>query len=380
MPIGHRISRAFRTGIVAAMLAAPGLACAQSGQPAPKVSVAAAYSQEITDTAVFIGRAEAIDQVDIVARVSGFLKETAVNDGAAVQDGDLLFRIEPDLYQATLDARRADLDRASANQELARLELARKEELLARGSVPVSERDVARANKLVADAAVKSANAAIRSAELDLGYTEIHAPFSGRVGRIGVSEGDIVGPGGAPLVTLVRESPVYVTFSLSEKQFIEIIQTVGAQPDNRPQDGTGPQVSVALPNGTMLEETGQIAFADNRIDPATGTVTVRAQFTNADRLLVDGAFLSVHIAALAPVTRTLIPQAAIQRDQRGDFALVVNENQMVEQRYIQTGDQIETAIVVTEGLQPGEAVIVEGLQRVRPGVAVTAVLAGQAGN
>ncbi len=372
--IGRLPAAALSVALIAVL--SGGTAGAQEQEKAPKVSVAAAYMQDITEEVTFIGRVEAIDKVDIIARVSGFLKEKLVQDGMHVEEGDLLFRIEPDFYEATLAAREAELDQAQANLDLRRVELQRKEELLKRGAVPVSERDVAKALELVAEAAIKSAQAAIRRAELDLSYTEIRAPFPGRIGRIAVSVGDVVGPETGPLVTLVRETPVHVVFSVTEKQLVNLLQQLGESVETLVSSENNPDVLVVLPNGAVLEETGKIAFIDNRIDPRTGSISVRATFANDDRLLVDGSFVQVRIRALEPVQRLLIPQAALQRDQRGPFVLVVNGQGTVEQRYIQTGDTVDTAVIVTEGLNEGEVVIVEGLQRVRPGVTVEAVTAG----
>lgn len=357
-------------------VAAQGVA-AQQQAPSPKVSIAAAYSKEITDEAVFIAKGEAIDQVEIVARVSGFVEEVLVEDGATVEKGDVLFRIEPDTYSATVATKKADLAKAKANLDLAGIEYERKAELFARGSSPESERDIARANELGAEASVQAAEAAIRLAEIDLSYTQIHAPFSGRLGRVIVSEGELVSPSTPSLVTLVREAPIYVRFSLSEKQLANVLEAQDVSSAELVEGDNSPAVYATLPNGTKLKTPGKIVFIDNRISPTTGTIALLAEFENANKHIIDGAFLQVTIEALEPTLRLLVPQAAVQRDQRGDFVLVVNSQQMVEQRYIETGDTEGTAIIVTQGLQDGESVIVEGLQRVRPGVEVDSVLVGQ---
>ena len=187
----------------------------------------------------------------------------------------------------------------------------------------------------------------------------------------------MVGPGNEPLATIVREAPIFVSFSLNEKQLVNVLEALNTSSGTLSSSDQSPDVRVTLPNGSELEEVGRIVFVDNRIDPLTGAVALRAEFENTNRLLVDGAFVHVRISALEPTLRVLIPQAALQRDQRGDFVLVVNDKQMVEQRYITTGDSVDTAIIVLDGLREGESVIVEGLQRVRPGVAVDAVVAAE---
>lgn len=346
--------------------------------PAPKVMVAAAYTEELTEEVIFIGRGEAVDKADLVARVSGFLEEVLVEDGQSVTAGDVLFRIEADTYEATLAARQADLSQAEANRDLAALDLARKEELLERDVGTEADRDIAFANNQVAIAAVKIAEANVRMAQLDVDYTEVQAPFDGRVGRIGASVGELVGPTGAPLINIVRVSPIFVEFSLSERQFVNFLQSTGLSQQDLVSASETPDVYVRLPNGEEMDEVGRVVFVDNRIDPTTGTIAIRAEFENAQGLIVDGAFVNVRLEATEPTQALLIPQAAVQRDQRGDFVLVVGQQQTVEQRYVTLGRQVETAVVVAEGLREGESVIVEGLQRVRPGVPVDAVLAGTA--
>ncbi len=172
---------------------------------------------------------------------------------------------------------------------------------------------------------------------------------------------------------------MYVTFSLSEPQLLAVLQNMGTGLEELVSSAAAPNVFVRLPNGSLVDEPGKIVFLDNRIDPSTGTISLRAEFENARRLILDGGFVTVVIEALQPTQSILIPQNALQRDQRGDFVLVVANQQLVEQRYVVLGPQEGTEIVVLEGLREGESVIVEGLQRVRPGVEVNAVLSGTSG-
>lgn len=376
MPLPLRFVAPFACAAVVSLLASA--AVAQGDAPPPKVSVAAAYTQAITDESVFIGKGEAVDSVDLVARVGGFLREIAVEDGARVSQGDLLFKIEPEQYMATLAAREADLARAEANLELTRIELERKRQLVARDASPQSELDIAQANESVAAAEIKAAQAAIEQARLDLSYTDIVAPFDGAIGRIARSQGDLVGPTTGALATLVRQQPIFVAFSVSEKQLADI-RLAALEAGGAPGEPPDLPVLVDLPNGTRLDEIGKLVFGDNRIDPSTGTLTVRALFDNAQTLILDGSFVNIHIESAEPVDRLLVPQAAVQRDQKGEFVLVVTSESMVEQRYVTTAGQHETALIVADGLREGESVIVEGLQRVRPGVPVDAVLSGTEG-
>ena len=348
----------------------------EQSAPPPKVVISAAFSKELLSETTFVGRGEAAAKTDLVARVTGIGTEIVAEEGALVKTGDVIFRIEPDTYEAEVAGQKAAVTRAEANVKLAEIELVRKTELLRREAIAESENDIAEANASVAEADLSAALAALKNAELNLERTEITAPFDGRIGRSTISLGALVSPSTGPLATLVQESPTYVTFSLSEPQLLGVLERLDKGVDDLVTDGESPNVFVKLPNGTLLEEPGQIVFIDNQINSSTGTISMRAEFENSRRMILDGGFISVVIEALEPTLSVLIPQNAVQRDQRGDFVLVVTDQQLVEQRYVVLGTQEETDVVVVEGLREGESVIVEGLQRVRPGVEVHALLAG----
>ncbi|WP_435141840.1 efflux RND transporter periplasmic adaptor subunit [Pseudopelagicola sp. nBUS_19] len=370
---------AFRLGFksILFVLVTQSLVWAQQG-PAPKVTIAAAYSDELTEQVTFIGKGEAKDKIDIIARVSGFVEEILVKDGQEVTQGDILFRVEADTYEATLAARQADFAQARANLHLTEVELERKQELFDRDVGSEADRDVAFANNQVAIAGVQIAQAAIQRAQLDVDYTDVHAPFDGRAGKASVSVGELVGPTTKPLINLVRVAPIFVEFALTERQLINVMEEYQSNVDDAANEPKSRNVYVVLPNGDQLDEVGKVVFADNRIDPATGTIIVRAEFPNASGLIIDGSYLTVRIEDTEPTKVLMIPQASVQRDQRGDFVLVVGQQGTVEQRYVTLGRQVKTAVVVQDGMREGEAVIVEGLQKVRPGVAVDAVLSGTA--
>ena len=365
------IAVAVLLGLVACDDGSDGDAEAPKAEP-PVVSVAGISSKDIVKTSEFIGSVEAVDDVDMIARVEGFLQDVLVEDGANVKEGDLLFKIEPDKFVAEKARAAADLAQSVAKLALADIELERDTKLLASETIAQSRFDATKATRDAEAAIVDAKKADLEQAELNLTYTEIHAPFDGRIGKTPYSVGDLVGPSSMPLAKLVRVSPVYVNFSLSEGDYIRAVERLGGNTTDVLTRENSPPVHISLPSGEVFEETGWLVFVDNEVDPTTGTIALRAQFDNARGLLVPGTFVNVAIDSKKATTKLLVPQAAVQRDQKGDFVLVVGADGLVEQRYITTGQQVETDFVVEDGLQEGESVIIEGLQRVRPGVPVNA--------
>ncbi len=345
-----------------------GLAAAQGVAPPPSVSVTAVTSRQVTETSDFIGRIVAVDKVDIVARVSGFIEERNFTEGQQVKTGDLLFRIEQATYKAAVDQQRANLARAKATQTNTALQLERGKELIRNQSIPQSTLDQRAADDAGARADVMQAQALVEQAEINLGYTEIRSPIDGKVGLANFTVGNLVSPTSGTLATIVSQDPIYVTFQASERDVLDYKRRLAESTDKNPHV----TVHVRLPNGTIYQLPGITNFLDVQVDPNTDTQVVRAQVPNPDGLLVPGGVVGVVVERGAPQAALLVPQAAVQLDQAGHYVLVVDEARKVELRRVTTGAEEGRDVVVTDGLKEGELVIVEGVQKVRPGQVVAA--------
>ena len=344
--------------------------------PPPSVTVAKIAYQDIRQSARFVGQVAAIDQVDLMARVKGFLEEKAVPDGSVVKKNDLLFTIEKAQYQAALTKAKADLASAKADAALKAADEKRDRDLRDKGHLSEAAYEATLAQKQQAEASVEAAQSSLQEAELNLSYTDISAPFDGQLGKTTYSVGEVVGPTTNSLASLISLAPVYVNFSVSEAQYLNAVKTHGINPaDIQPDES--PDLKLVLPNGQDYNEKGKIVFIDNQVDTATGTISFRGQFDNKDIRLISGTYVTVVLEAPKTETALVVPQAAIQRDQEGAFALAITSDKKVEQRYVTLGQQEGTDFVVSKGLKEGDEVIIEGLQKVRPGVVVNPVLASK---
>lgn len=335
---------------------------AEQKPPAPGVMVARAERRDVHPQDAFNGRAEAKDEVDLLARVEGFLDQRSFDEGQVVKAGDPLFRLEQAPFLAIVHQREADVARAQAEERNAQVQLDRAQQLLRTKNIPQSEADKREALYLTAAAEVKQAQAALDAARIDLGYTEIRAPIPGRIGRSAYTEGALVGPRSKALATIVNSDPIYVTFPVSQRQLLDFRRKAAEQGRSREV-----VVHLRLADGSPYGEPGKVDFLDVKADPGTDTVTVRATFPNPQGIIVPGQFASVSVESAEPVASVVVPQAALQIDQAGAYVMVVDAGGKVEARRIQPGAALENAIVVDKGLQAGERVVVEGAQKVRPG-------------
>jgi membrane fusion protein, multidrug efflux system len=359
---------AFRTAAVLIALAAGSdhLVRAAPQAPAPAVTVAQATLGSITPSASYVGRVQAVNTVNLVARVSGFLQQQHFKEGQRVKTGDLLFTIEQDTYQAAVDQSQANVDKAKATERNADLQLQRSQQLLRTNTVPQSTVDQDLANQQSARADVEAAQAALRQAQINLGYTEIRAPIDGRIGMALITLGNFVSPTSGTLATIVSQDPMYVLFPVSAQVVLDYKQRMAG---NKGASGSV-VVHIRLPNGRDYPHTGSVNFLDIQVNQGTDTVAVRAEFPNPEGWLIAGQIVDVTVEADEPKQALLIPQAALQLDQSGPYVLVVGSDNKVEQQRVKLGAVEGSDIVIEQGLKQGDRVIVQGIQKVRPGMVV----------
>jgi len=361
--------------ILIAVLAvvSPERAAHSQGAPPPAVTVKAVVNRPVTDTGAYIGRVVPIERVEVVARVPGFIEQRNFTEGQIVKKGELLFRIEQDTYKASVDQQAANLAKAKANEVNASLQLERNQALVKSQAVPQATIDQLAAAEQGAKADILQAQALLEQAQINLGYTEIRSPIDGKIGIAKFTVGNLVQPSSGPIATIVSQDPIYVTFQPSEADVLAYKRWL-AQTDRKSPHLT---VHIRLPDGTIYPHPGLTNFLDVQVQPDTDTVTVRAQLPNSDGLLIPGGVVGVVVDRGTPVESLLVPQSAVLLDQAGHYVLVVDDAKKVEQRRVTTGIEQGRDIVITQGLKAGEIVIVEGVQKVRPGQVVsTSVAAG----
>jgi membrane fusion protein, multidrug efflux system len=332
----------------------------------PAVGVRPATMKGVQRSFEFVGRIKAVDKVELRARVEGFLDKMLFREGQQVKTGDLLYQIEKVQFQAQVDQAKANLASAEAEATNALLQYNRQLELSQRQFSPQSTVDQDKAALDTSRAKILQMQAALTQAQVNLGYTDIRAPIDGRIGRTAYTAGNLVNPASGVLATIVSQDPVYVLFPVSVRE-LEIIRQA-----RRRENGSLAKIEirVRLPDGSEYPQRGLWNLTDPQVDQTTDTLIMRATLPNPDGRLVDGQFVTAAIRERQEEPRLVVPQAALQVDQSGYYLLVVDGQHKVEQRRIQTGPNEDADVVITSGLRAGENVIVDGIQKVRPGQVV----------
>lgn len=351
--------------LISVLIAGPVLA-QPATPPAAPVGTITAERKPITKESTFVGRAQAVDRVDVVARITGYLDAVRFTEGETVAVGTTLFEIEPGPFLAAVQQAEGEVLRAQSQLTNATLQRQRADELVRTNALPIAQRDERVAAEQSAKGQLEIAEAGLATAKINLSYTTITSPIAGRIGRAAITKGNVVGPNNGVLTTIVSVDPIYVVFPVSSRLFLDM-QKRGPRADNP----DGMVVRLRFPDGTVYDQSGKINFVDVTVNQATDAIMVRASFPNPKGTLVDGQLLQVVVEAERPVDKVLVPQAALIADQAGVYLFIV-ENGKAAIRRIKTGGEAGTEVIVTEGLNGGEQVIVLGLQTLRPGVAVLA--------
>ncbi|NRB35670.1 MAG: efflux RND transporter periplasmic adaptor subunit [Rhodobacteraceae bacterium] len=341
----------------------PAMAPAQEGAKAPVVGVEVITPSVIADSEQFNGRVEAEDKVELRARSAGFVQSVNFSEGGHVEKGDILFEIEPDAYKAAITQIEGQIQSAQAEETLAQIEVDRQRELFRRDTVAENQVQQAEAALGNAQGVITQLQGALQQARLNLSYTQITAPFSGRVGFTNVDVGAFVGPESGGLVTISSVDPIYVSFPVAEARVLDL---------QKRGQGTNATAELTLANGDTYEQKGVIIAADATVNRGTDTLLVRAEFPNPDQILLDGQLVRIRLTAVENDPVLSFPLQALQRDQGGYFVMLVNSDSKVEKRVITVDRFSGTRVVPKDGLAKGDQVIVQGLQRVQPGMTVKA--------
>ena len=344
-------------------------------RPPPSVIVTPVVQKEITNTVEYIGQTTAVNRVSIRARVSGYIDQRLFREGEDIENGEPLLVIDQAPFIAEVNRARAALAQAEADLERARKDLTRYSGLVTEGAASQQQVDRTESEVLQGEALILARKAELEQAELNLGYTEIAAPISGRIGRAEVTEGNLVGPESGELAFLVQLDPIYVTFSVTEKDLISAKQRMLEEGIDLKEKLIP---SLRLPNGTIYGIKGKLDFVDNEVDPTTGTVAARCVFENPDKLILPGQFVTVVLERDQPVHELVVPQVAVLEDQVGRYVLVADSENKVQQRRITTGARYGSDWVVKEGVAKNDRVLVYGLQKVQPGMVVNASVSDSA--
>ncbi|MBV9375877.1 MAG: efflux RND transporter periplasmic adaptor subunit [Alphaproteobacteria bacterium] len=339
----------------------------QAQQPsAVPVATIAAEVRPITRATDFVGRVEAMDHVDIRARVTGVLQQVLFKEGDLVKEGDVLFRIEPDTFDAAVLQARGALLGAQGQYANATAQRARTEELAKTDTASRSTLDQRIAAEKIAQGDVVTANANLRTAEINLGYTQIVAPISGEIGRSKFTKGNVVGPNSDALTEIVSRDPMYVTFPVSQRDFLKV-----KNEEERRERGQTFTIRIRFSDGSTYDQVGRINFIDVKVDRATDTVSLRATMPNPNGTLIDGQLVRVLVETGKPEERVLVPQSALIVDQQGTYVFAVEDGKAAVKR-VKLGGESGPFAIIDNGLKGGEQVVVQGMESLRPGATVNA--------
>jgi membrane fusion protein (multidrug efflux system) len=359
------------------LLSTASAAQAQMPGGPPSVGVVRAQQTAITETSEFVGRVQAIDRVALTARVTAFIDQRLFVEGTEVKQGDLLYRLERPPFEAAVQQQEAAVADTSARLANANIQLTRAQSLLATPAGQRSNVDDAVTNQRSLAAQVLSAQAQLKAAQINLDYTEIHAPVAGKISRTAITVGNVVSPSSGQLASIVSQDPMYVLFPVASRS-LEDLQKRYAD-----KGGMGAVVvKLRLPDGSIYSHSGKIDYVEPTVSATTDTILVRARIANpalrdavagqpVERPLVDGAFVTALVEGIEPVTALGIPRKAVLSDQQGNYVYVVGADNKVEQRRVQLGQSTPITAVIASGLKEGELVVADGIQRVRPGIVVS---------